>query len=241
MSELVSDLAEMLRTMEPVLHEGVYVFASSPHAADVRPLEPVATIIEAEGTTVVVREEVAQRAGLRAEFRAAWITLSVHSDLNAVGLTAAFSKALADAGIGCNVIAGAHHDHIFVPSERREDAMSALRTLQRSRPVMRAAHRWLPAVALLGFVIPNGLFVYWLFFEFQTVGALLDNKLALAFILDCFMAMAILAVYFARRPIGPLRWPWFVGLSLLGGLAFSLPLYYWLNLRAIAKPDFQGS
>ena len=62
-----------------------------------------------------------------------------------------------------------------------------------------------------------------------------------AFILDCFMAMAILAVYFARRPIGPLRWPWFVGLSLLGGLAFSLPLYYWLNLRAIAKPDFQGS
>lgn len=231
------DLTELLRTMEPALHDGVYVFASVPRGADIRTFDPVATVAEAEGTTVVVREEVALRAGLRAEFRAAWITLSVHSDLNAVGLTAAFSKALADAGIGCNVVSGVHHDHVFVPAERGGEAMSALRALQQQRTAKSAAHRWLLAVALLGFVIPNGLFAYWLFFEFQTVGALVGDELALAFIVDCFMAMAILAVYFARRPIGAVRWPWFVVLSFVGGLGFSLPLYYWLNARSAGKSD----
>ena len=219
---MVSDLAEMLRTMDPVLNDGVYVFASLPLGADVRSLDPVATVAEREGITVVVREEVAARAGLRAEFRAAWITLSVHSDLNAVGLTAAFARALAEAG----------HDHIFVPVARAPEAMAALTALQRRRAMGGVRRTWLLLIALLGFIIPNGLFVYWLFFEFQTVGALLDNRLALAFILDCFMAVAILAVYFARRPIGPVRWPWFVALSLLGGLGFSPPLYYWLNLRS---------
>ena len=56
---------------------------------------------------------------------------TVHSDLNAVGLTAAFASALGGAGISCNVVAGAYHDHLFVPVERADDAMRALRSLQR--------------------------------------------------------------------------------------------------------------
>ena len=63
-------------------------------------------------------------------FRSAWITLRVHSDLAAVGLTAAFARALADAGIACNVVAGVHHDHLFVPADRAGDALAALRALQ---------------------------------------------------------------------------------------------------------------
>jgi len=55
--------------------------------------------------------------------------LTVHSSLDAVGLTAAFSTALAQAGIGCNVLAGRYHDHILVPHNRREDAVAALRAL----------------------------------------------------------------------------------------------------------------
>ena len=90
---------------------------------------------------------------------------------------------------------------------------------------------WLLLVALLGFVVPNGFFVYWLFFEFQGIAPVLQDKLALGFILDVLLALILLAVYFARHPIGPVKWPWFILLSLLGGLGFSLPLYYWLNRR----------
>ena len=90
---------------------------------------------------------------------------------------------------------------------------------------------WLPIVALVGFVVPNGLFVYWLVFEFQGIGAILQDRLALGFILDVLLALIVLSVYFARHPLGAVTWQWFVILSLLGGLGFSLPLYYWLNRR----------
>jgi hypothetical protein len=86
-------------------------------------------------------------------------------------------------------------------------------------------------IALFGATVPNGLFIYWLFAEYTTIGAVLQNKLAVAFVLDAFLALLILTVIFAQRPIGPVRWPWFVALSLAGGLGFSLPFYYWLNRR----------
>jgi len=91
---------------------------------------------------------------------------------------------------------------------------------------------WLPAIALIGFLVPNGFFLYWLFVEFHGIGPVLADKLALGFILDVVLALLVLGVYFARNPIGPVKWYWFVALSFLGGLGFSLPLYYWLNLRA---------
>jgi hypothetical protein len=126
----VSDLAALLRSMEPELHDGVFVYSSVPAGHDLGGLTLIAMMREREGVTVVVPEADAVRAGLPIVFRAAWITLTVHSDLAAVGLTAAFATALGDAGISCNVIAGAFHDHVFVPVERGADAMSALRQLQ---------------------------------------------------------------------------------------------------------------
>ena len=87
---------------------------------------------------------------------------------------------------------------------------------------------WLLLAALLGFIVPNGFFLYWLC-EYQGLGPVLQDRLALGFILDAALAVVLLSVYFARHPLGRVRWPWFVLLSLLGGLAFSLPLYYWLN------------
>lgn len=125
-----SDLFELLRTLEPELKDGVYVFSSLPHDAELNQLEAIATVREQEGITVVIREEMAMKCGLPILYRATWITLSVHSDLQAVGLTAAFAHALARAKIGCNVMAGAFHDHIFVPVESARDAMSVLRNLQ---------------------------------------------------------------------------------------------------------------
>ena len=77
----------------------------------------------------MVRREIADEAGLAYEFVGSWITLTVHSSLDAVGLTAAFSTALAQAGIGCNVLAGRYHDHILVPHAQRENAVAVLRAL----------------------------------------------------------------------------------------------------------------
>jgi len=125
-----SNLNLLLASLDPVRNPGVFVFTTVPPGADTGSLEPLATVREAEGLTVVVPEATAQRHGLAPLFRAAWITLRVESDLTAVGLTAALAQTLAEAGISCNVIAGAHHDHLFVPVDRAADALVALRALQ---------------------------------------------------------------------------------------------------------------
>jgi uncharacterized protein len=128
----VSDLICLLRTMSPVRNPGVYVFASLPTSSPVDVQSVVAYIREPEGASVVLAESDAIRLGLPILFRSAWLTLTVHSDLEAVGLTAAFSAALGQAGISCNVVAGAHHDHIFVPYEQADAAMAALVQLQQA-------------------------------------------------------------------------------------------------------------
>jgi hypothetical protein len=130
MTQPVSDLATLLRSMEPVLNPGVWAYAMLPTDADPAPLAPLATFREEEGLTVVVAEAAAREHGLAILFRAAWITLRVHSDLQAVGLTAAFARALGDAGISCNVLAAACHDHVFVPVDQAGRALDALRDLQ---------------------------------------------------------------------------------------------------------------
>ena len=84
-------------------------------------------------------------------------------------------------------------------------------------------------IALFGLLVPNGIFVYWLLTDFRSVSDFFTNRLALAFIIDAVMAMLLLAYWFARNPIGKVRWYWFIVLSLIGGLGFSLPFYYWLN------------
>jgi len=131
MSGPISDLTQLLRSMRPALNPGVYVFASVPLDTDVGALGSIATFREAEGLTIVVEERQAQRAGIRTLFRASWLTLTVHSDLQAVGLTAAVAAALTRANISANVIAAAFHDHIFVPVEDGEKALSVLQALQR--------------------------------------------------------------------------------------------------------------
>lgn len=130
LSQPVSDLEQLLASMAPSLNDGVYVFSSVQADTDVSPFSPLATFREREGLTVIVDEPTAVRHGLPVLFRAAWITLTVHSDLQAVGLTAAVAEALTHARISCNVVAAAFHDHIFVPVERAADAIAQLTNLQ---------------------------------------------------------------------------------------------------------------
>lgn len=120
------DLERLLHGMEPELHSAPYGFALWPGGA--LPFAPFATVAEVEGLTVVALQEELAGAGLASE---PWgrISLTIHSDLAAVGLTAAISAALTHEGISCNVIAGLHHDHLFVPWDRRGDALRALEAL----------------------------------------------------------------------------------------------------------------
>ena len=136
---MISDLDTLIASMEPELQPGVYVFASLPHDAVMSGAGVVATFREREGMTVVMEEGAARAAGIEPLFRAAWITLTVHSDLNAVGLTAAFARALGAANISCNVMAAAYHDHIFVPVDDAARAMDALSDLQRRAGMLAAS------------------------------------------------------------------------------------------------------
>jgi len=129
MSPPISDLPLLLRSLEPVLNPGTFVFTSVRDAAEIEANAIIASIREPEGLSLVMSEPDALRRGLPILFRAAWITLTVSSDLAAVGLTAAFASALGAAGISCNVVAGAYHDHIFVPADSSERALLELRKL----------------------------------------------------------------------------------------------------------------
>jgi uncharacterized protein len=126
-----ADLDELLRSLEPRLNPGAYVFLSLPEGIRFDPSTAVAFIREAEGASVVMDAAAASAAGFTYTQTYAWISLSVHSDLQAVGLTAAIARVLAAARIGCNVIAGSRHDHIFVPAHQAQAAMSELQALQR--------------------------------------------------------------------------------------------------------------
>ncbi|MFE3995572.1 ACT domain-containing protein [Streptomyces goshikiensis] len=125
-----SDLRKLLSGMRPQLNEGRYVFCTVPGAtAPPAGTAPVATVLEAEGLTLVLRQEDADAAGLAYDYTAGWITLRVHSALDAVGLTGAFAAELAAHGLSCNVIAGYHHDHLFVAADRAAEAVAVLQEL----------------------------------------------------------------------------------------------------------------
>ncbi len=121
----ITDLSRLLADMTPELRPGRYVFVSV--AADVAAtINPLMSFVEDEGVTLIVPAETADAHGLTYDFVASWITLRVHSALEAVGLTAAVSAALAEAQISCNVVAAAFHDHLFVPVDQADRAISAL-------------------------------------------------------------------------------------------------------------------
>ena len=124
----VAGATQWLRQLDPELRPGRFVFVSVPEVP--AGVEPVASIVEPEGVSLVLDADAAEAIGLSYEFVAAMITLRVHSALGGVGLTSAVSAALDEADIACNVIAGCHHDYLFVPYERAEAGIEVLQKLQ---------------------------------------------------------------------------------------------------------------
>lgn len=124
------DLAALLRHMKPELRPGIFVFCTiAPNERIPAALNPLLTFREQEGTTLVIPREEAEAIGTRYAFASRLITLTVHSALDAIGFLAAITTRLAEAGISVNAVSAFHHDHLFVPADRADDAMAALQTL----------------------------------------------------------------------------------------------------------------
>lgn len=127
----IENLDELISSMDPTLQDGEYAFVtvfdgSYGKGAE---LQPIATFQEEEGLTLVIPVHRAEAARLAFDGTFRRIRLGVHSSLSAVGLTAAVATVLTERGISANVIAAFHHDHIFVPTARAEEALEALRSL----------------------------------------------------------------------------------------------------------------
>lgn len=126
-----TDLASMLESISVSVRPEPYVVISLPREREIPSIGPEigAVISEDEGTTVISTLSRAAREGWNHDFVASWLTIDVHSALEAVGLTAAFSRQLGRAGIACNVIAGFYHDHILVPVDKTDAAVEVIEAL----------------------------------------------------------------------------------------------------------------
>lgn len=120
------NLEILLKTMKPKMNLGEFVFCEVYNLEKIKLNEIVMSFREEESITIVIKKEIADMLNLKYSFIASWITLTIHSSLEAVGLTAAFSKALSEKGISCNVVAAFYHDHIFVDKKDTKKAMEIL-------------------------------------------------------------------------------------------------------------------
>lgn len=123
----IIDLATLLEKLQPVLAPEEYVFCTvDGELKNYLGLNPLATFVETEGLTLVLTKVQAQSLGACTDSMFKRITLLVYSSLEAVGLTAVVASALAKEGISANMIAAYHHDHVFVPVDKENQAMQIL-------------------------------------------------------------------------------------------------------------------
>ena len=123
----LTNLHEILGALRPRVRQGSFVYVTAPTPPEVA---AHARIVEDEGVTLVLDRSVADAHGLEYEGVFGWITLQAHTSLEAVGITAAVSTALARVGISCNVLAGYYHDHLLVPADDVDEAVQVLGGLE---------------------------------------------------------------------------------------------------------------
>ncbi|WP_394175320.1 ACT domain-containing protein [Thalassotalea litorea] len=129
----ITDLNQLITSIKPELNEKEFIFTTVVgEVGDYLALNPLASFVETEGLTLILDKHQADSASIEYQGVFKQITLTVHSSLEAVGLTAAISAALAKEGISANVVAAYFHDHIFVPEDKATKAIRALAALSES-------------------------------------------------------------------------------------------------------------
>ena len=124
------ELEKLLTEMSPELREGEYVFSSiSREDLDDLRVDPIGWFREVEGISLILDRAAAQRLGLKQSSTFRMISLKVDSSLEAVGFLAAVTEKLAAAGVSVNAVSAFHHDHLFIPVEKADLAMSLLNDL----------------------------------------------------------------------------------------------------------------
>ncbi|MBQ4819759.1 ACT domain-containing protein [Aquimarina sp. MMG016] len=126
-----TNLTELITSMSPELQAGEYVFSTVTNTDSIPRDQIIGEFKEKEGVTIILERQKADQFNLPYQYIASWITLKIHSSLDAVGLTAIFSAELAKHNISCNVIAGYYHDHIFVHIKDEKKAMKVLKKLSK--------------------------------------------------------------------------------------------------------------
>ncbi|MBC8617234.1 ACT domain-containing protein [Parabacteroides faecis] len=128
----IKELQTLLANVDPVLDERSFIFCTFPELNndDICRLNPIGFFHEKEGLTLIITKQQAVDSHINYESVYSLISLNVHSSLDAVGLTAAFSAKLAEKNISANVVAAYYHDHIFVPEEKATQALMAIHELQ---------------------------------------------------------------------------------------------------------------
>lgn len=121
-----TDLSVLLKEMKPQLHTGEYVYCTIDSKTQALQLDPLCMFAEEERVTLILPKAKADALKLSYPTTFAWITLTVHSSLEAVGLTSAVAQALTAANISCNVVAAYYHDHLFIPLKDADKAMQVL-------------------------------------------------------------------------------------------------------------------
>jgi hypothetical protein len=79
-------------------------------------------------------------------------------------------------------------------------------------------------LAAFGFAAVNGAFLYGLLFQPGAFADAMTNPTAAAFMVEALVLVGVFAYLLSKWRVNRLAWGWFVLLSLLGSMAFALPI-----------------